>query len=54
MLNKEDIDEYKSIYKKVYGEDISDTEAVEQANRLLRFFKIITTPTSLNTKGGER
>lgn len=44
MLSKEAIEEYREIYKKVYGEDISYAEAEEQGNRFLNFFKIICKP----------
>lgn len=36
-LSQKSIDEYKKIYK----EDITDAEAREQGERLVRFFKIL-------------
>ncbi|MBI4226177.1 hypothetical protein HY612_03635 [Candidatus Roizmanbacteria bacterium] len=44
MLPKKAIDEYKTIYKKVYGEVISDAEALEQGTRLLNLFKAVYRP----------
>lgn len=35
------IDELKVIYKKKYGTDLSDDEAWEMGNRLIRFFSVI-------------
>lgn len=40
-LSQKAIDKYKKIYKKVYKEDITDAEAREQGERLVRFFKIL-------------
>lgn len=45
MLTKNDIEEYQKVYKKVYGEEISYSEALEQGTRLLNFFKVICKPT---------
>jgi len=43
-LSKEVIEEYKKIYKKEFGEEISDEEAHEQGGRLLRLSKTIYRP----------
>jgi len=40
-VSKERIDEYKVIYKSKYGEELTDAEASDQANRLAGFFKIL-------------
>ena len=40
-LSQKSIDKYKKIYKKVHKEDITDAEAREQGERLVRFFKIL-------------
>lgn len=40
-LSKEAIEEYKQIYKKEFGEEISDQEAYEQGSRLIRLFEIL-------------
>lgn len=37
------VEEYKVIYKKQYGVDLSDQEATEQATKLLQLFEVITT-----------
>jgi len=43
-LSQQAIEEYKAIYKKEFGEDITDAEAEEQGMKLLRLFKIIYRP----------
>lgn len=50
MLTKEDIGEYQRIYLKLYGKNISYDEALEQGNRLINFFKIITKSSEINNK----
>jgi hypothetical protein len=40
-LTQKSIEEYRKIYKKVYKEDITEEEAREQGERLVRFFKIL-------------
>jgi hypothetical protein len=40
-LSDKAIKEYKEIYKKHYGQDISDEEAQEQGNRLLRVYELL-------------
>lgn len=40
-LSQKSIDEYRKIYKKVYKEDITEEEAREQGERLIRFFTIL-------------
>lgn len=44
MLPKSAILEYMEIYKKNHGKEISFEEATKQANKLIRFFQIITKP----------
>ena len=41
QLTQEAIDEFKVIYKKQFGEDISDAEALEMGTRLLRVFRVL-------------
>jgi hypothetical protein len=41
QLTQEDIDEFKALYRKHYGQDISDTEARDMGMRLLRVLKVI-------------
>ena len=43
-LSKQAINEFKSIYKEEFGEDISDRKAYELAANLLSLFKIIYRP----------
>jgi hypothetical protein len=40
-LSKEAMEKFKEIYKKKYGEEISDEEAYEKGRRLIRLFKLI-------------
>lgn len=44
MLSRKAIEEYKAIYKKEFGKEITDSEAEEQGMKLLRLFKIIYRP----------
>lgn len=41
QLTQEDLNEFKQIYQKEYGEEISDTEAREMGMRLLRLCKTL-------------
>ena len=41
MLSDKTIQEFKDIFKKEYGKDLSDVEAREQGERLLGFFEIL-------------
>lgn len=41
QLPEDAIKEYKQIYKKQYGVEITDAEAQEQATNLLEFFKLL-------------
>jgi hypothetical protein len=43
-LSKEAIEEYKQIYKKNFGKDISDEEAREQGENLIELFRAIYRP----------
>ena len=44
ILTQEDIEELKGLYWRKYGEDLSDEEAWELGNRLLRLFDVLTRP----------
>ncbi|MFA5232523.1 MAG: hypothetical protein WC410_02560 [Candidatus Paceibacterota bacterium] len=46
MISEKALKEYKAIYKKEYGVDLSDEEALEQATKLLNLMKIIYKPIS--------
>ncbi|HEY4497471.1 MAG TPA: hypothetical protein VJC20_01795 [Candidatus Paceibacterota bacterium] len=56
MLPKKAIEEFKKIYKKSYGVDLSDEEATDKANRLVNWYKAVysdekwTLPKNLNEK----
>lgn len=41
-LTQNAIDDLKAIYRRKYGEDLSDDEAWEMGNRLLRLFAVLT------------
>ena len=43
-LSKEAVREFKEIYKKEFGEEISDQEALEKATNLLMLFNVIYRP----------
>lgn len=40
-LSQKSIDEYKEIFKKEYGKELTDAEAYESAHNLVNFFKIL-------------
>ena len=40
-LSKESIQEFKKIFKKKFGEDITDQEAMEHGTKLVEFVKLI-------------
>ena len=41
QLQPEDIQKYKEIYKKEFGEEITDAEAEEQGRNLVEFFRLL-------------
>ena len=43
-IPQKDLDEFKAIYKKDYGEDLSDEEAQVIAGRLLSILKVVSQP----------
>ena len=43
-ISKEELEEFKKIYKEEFGEDLSDEEAREVAQRLLGFIKLVYRP----------
>jgi hypothetical protein len=44
QISKERLDEFKRIYKKQFKNDISDSEALEKATKLIRLIEIIYKP----------
>jgi hypothetical protein len=44
MISKEALEEFKRIYKKKFGEDISDQDALEEATNLLNLYKAVYLP----------
>ncbi|KKR24026.1 MAG: hypothetical protein UT53_C0001G0015 [Candidatus Yanofskybacteria bacterium GW2011_GWD2_39_48] len=44
MLPKEAVEEFKVLYKKHYGQDISDQEASDRANRLVALYSLVCKP----------
>jgi hypothetical protein len=44
MVSDKALAEYKAIYKKQFGEDLSDQEALEQATKLLTLMKAVYRP----------
>ena len=44
MLSKEAIEEFKQIYKKVEGKDLSDAEALGMATSLINLMKAVYKP----------
>lgn len=41
MLSPESVRKYQTIYRKVYGQEVSEEEAKKQGERLVRFMKIV-------------
>lgn len=41
MISKEQLEEFKLIYKKEFNKEISDQDALEQATKLLRLMEIV-------------
>jgi aldehyde:ferredoxin oxidoreductase len=41
MLPKKAIEEFKKIYKKSYGVELSDEEATDKANRLVNLYRAV-------------
>ena len=44
MISKEALEEYKAIYKKEFGKDLSDKEALEQTVNLLTIMNVVYRP----------
>lgn len=44
MITTEQLKEFKAIYKKEFGEDISDKEALESATQLVNLMRIVYKP----------
>jgi len=45
MLTKEAINEFKQIFLKEYGAELSDDEATQKATHLFNLFVVLATPT---------
>ncbi|MFA5300230.1 MAG: hypothetical protein WC389_18740 [Lutibacter sp.] len=44
MISKESLEKFKQIYKKRFGKNLSDQDALEKASKLLRLMEIIYKP----------
>ena len=44
MISQDQLEEFKAIYKKQFGTELSDQEALEKATKLLRLVEIIYKP----------
>ncbi len=44
MLSKQDIEEYRIIYRNQYGKELSVADATEQANSFIRLCKAVLPP----------
>lgn len=44
MISKEELKEFKKIYKKRFGENLSDQVALEKATKLLNLVKAVYQP----------
>ncbi len=54
MLPTKAIEEFKVLYKKHYGLDISDQEASRRANNLVNLYKIIYSPVAPAKEGEQK
>lgn len=52
-LTKEEIDEYKALFKKEYGIELSDAQAFDKGSRLVRFVKLVLQTTHDSKKRSE-
>ena len=50
MLPQKAIDEFKEIYKKEFGKELSDKEAKLKANELMELFRVLLKPTPKKAK----
>jgi hypothetical protein len=41
QLNNDDIEEFKDIYRREYGEELTDADAERRARQLLAFYEVI-------------
>jgi len=44
MISKDALDKFKAIYKAEFGIELADTDAMEQATRLLNLCRIVLQP----------
>ena len=44
MLPPEAVEEFKGLYKKRFGEDLSNEDASRRANNLVNLYKLVYTP----------
>lgn len=49
-ISQKALEEFKEIWKRQFGEEISDKDAYEEASCLLRLFKVIYRPLPSKTK----
>ncbi len=44
MLSKQNVEEYMTIYRNLYGEELPFEDATKQANSLIRLYKAVLPP----------
>lgn len=44
MLSNKQVEQFKNLFKDSFGEELSDTEALEKGTKLIRLFQIIYKP----------
>lgn len=47
MLPQKAVQEFKELYKKRFGVELSDHEASDRANRLFKLYKVVYIPESI-------
>ena len=44
QISQKSLDEFKSLYRKQFGKDLTDVEAREKGSQLIRFLEIVYKP----------
>ena len=50
MISQKNLQDFKDLYRKKFGQELTDQEAIESANKLVRLVEIVCKPLPKNTK----
>ncbi len=53
MITKEELAEYKRLYKEEFGIELTDAQALDKGSRLVRLLKVVLKPSEKPTRGTE-